>query len=262
MLYLSIDLHRKQMTISLRDEEGTALLNRQVSAWGAEPVKFLEQVAQRAGSDGYLAILEVCGFHDWLAELLPEHGCREVVLIQAEKKSRRKTDRRDANQLGELWWLNRRRLQAGQAAPGLRRVVPPTPDDRDDRRLTQWRSLVTRQLTQLVNRVRSILRRLNIEQNCPTKGIQTRRARAWLEEVALEKWIGSRWISSWPNGIKSSGSGARSTPRSPRESSPAPRSRRCSPCRASASTAGWRWLAAWEKSSGFPRRGAWPITGD
>jgi transposase len=185
MLYLSIDLHRKQMTISLRDEDGTVLLNRQVSTWGAEPVKFLEQVAQRAGSDGYLAILEVCGFHDWLAELLPQHGCREVVLIQAEKKSRRKTDRRDANQLGELLWLNRRRLQAGQAAQGLRRVVPPTPVDRDDRRLTQWRSLVTRQSTQLVNRVRSILRRLNIEQNCPTKGIQTRRARAWLEEVAL-----------------------------------------------------------------------------
>jgi transposase len=185
MLYLAVDLHRKQMTISLRDEEGEVILRRQVSTWGDGPTTFLNEVARRAGSDGYVALLEVCGFHDWLLELLPKHGCREVVLVQAEKKDRRKTDRRDANQLGELLWVNRHRLLQRRPVQGLRRVSPPTPEDRDDRRLTQIRFNVTADLTRTINGVRCLLRRLNIEQDCPAKGIQTQRAKAWLKAVKL-----------------------------------------------------------------------------
>jgi len=183
MLYLGIDLHSKQLTISLRGEEGEVLLRRQVSTRGEEPRKFLEDVARRAGEAGYVAILEVCGFHDWLAELLPACGCREVVLIQAEKRDRRKTDRRDAQTLSEILWVNRDRLPAGRKVQGVRRVVPPTPEDRDDRRLTQLRRNSGADLTRVINAVRHILRRLNFEQHCPTKGIQTVAARHWLEQV-------------------------------------------------------------------------------
>lgn len=185
MLYLGIDLHRKQMTINLRDEEGEVLLRRQVSTWHAEPQKFLAELQRRAGGHGWMAILEICGFHDWLTELLPQLGCREVVLIQPEKKSIRKTDRRDANQLGELLWLNRARLTAGRKVQGLRRVAPPKPSERDDRRLTQLRCNVARDLTRTTNRVKYILRRLNLEQHCPTKGVQTVRAKKWLQTLAL-----------------------------------------------------------------------------
>jgi transposase len=185
MLYLAIDLHRKQMTINVRGEDGEPLLRRQVSTWGDEPQKFLADVRRRAAGDGFVAILEVCGFHDWLVELLPQHGCRDIVLIQPEKKSSRKTDRRDANQLGELLWLNRARLLSGRKVQGLRRVVPPQAAEREDRRLTQLRCNVTADLTRTINRVRYILRRLNIEQHCPTKGIQTVKAKAWLKTLAL-----------------------------------------------------------------------------
>lgn len=185
MLYLAVDLHRKQTMNNLRDEAGDVLVRRQVSTWGDEPVKFLVDVQRRAGSEGWVAILEVCGFHDWLVALLPQFGCREIVLIQPEKKSSRKTDRRDANQLGELLWLNRRRLLSGQKVQGLRRVVPPSTDERDDRRLTQLRCNLTRELTRTINRVKYILRRLNIEQHCPTKGIQTQRAKNWLKTLQL-----------------------------------------------------------------------------
>lgn len=106
MLYLGIDLHRKQMTVNLRGEDGEPILRRQVSTWGDEPQKFLTDVQRRAGSDGLAVILEVCGFHDWLLALLSQYGCREIVLIQPTKKSSRKTDRRDANQLGEVLWVN------------------------------------------------------------------------------------------------------------------------------------------------------------
>jgi len=185
MLYLAIDLHRKQMTINLRGEVGDVMLRRQVSTWGDEPQKFLTDVQRRAAGEGYLTIVEVCGFHDWLLELLPQHGCREIVLIQPEKKSTRKTDRRDANQLGELLWLNRARLLAGRKVQGLRRIVPPSVSERDDRRLTQLRCNVTAELTRTINRVRYILRRLNLEQHCPTKGIQTVKAKAWLKTLTL-----------------------------------------------------------------------------
>ena len=46
MLYLGIDLHRKQMTISLRNELGDVLLRRQVSTRRAKVEEFLEQMHQ------------------------------------------------------------------------------------------------------------------------------------------------------------------------------------------------------------------------
>jgi transposase len=183
MLYLGIDLHGKQLTISLRGEDGEVLLRRQVSTRGEEPRRFLEDVARRAGESGYVAVVEVCGFHDWLTELLPQCGCREVVLIQAEKQHSRKTDRRDAHTLSEILWVNRDRLLTGRKVQGVRRVVPPTPEERDDRRLTQLRRNVGADLTRVLNGVRHILRRLNFEQYCPTKGIDTRAARQWLEQT-------------------------------------------------------------------------------
>src|SRR5205085_8844688 len=104
----------KQLTVNLRSEDGEVIMRRQVSTRGDEPRKFLAEVTRLAGDGGYVAILEVCGFHDWFSELLPQCGCREVVLVQAEKRSRRKTDRRDANQLSEVLWTNRERLLAGR----------------------------------------------------------------------------------------------------------------------------------------------------
>lgn len=139
MLYLGIDLHAKQLTVNLRDENGDVLLRRQVSTAGDEPRRFLEETSVRAGEAGYVAVLEVCGFHDWLTELLPKCGCREVILVQAEQRSRRKTDKRDASQLSEILWLNRQRLLAGLKVQGVRRIVPPTSEERHDRRLTQLR---------------------------------------------------------------------------------------------------------------------------
>lgn len=188
MLYLSIDLHSKQLTVNLRGEDGEVTTRRQVSTRGEEPRKFLEEVRRQAGDDGYVTILEVCGFHDWLTELLPQCGCREIVLIQAEQQSRRKTDRRDADQLGEILWINRTRLLAGRKVQGVRRVVPPTPQERHDRRLTQARRNNGAELTRVINGVKHILRRLNIGQHCPTKGIQTKAARAWLRTLSLSEF--------------------------------------------------------------------------
>jgi transposase len=156
-----------------------------VSTRGDEPRQFLEDVAQRAGEGGYIAILEVCGFHDWLMELLPKCGCRQTILIQPKEHGRRKTDRRDASHLSEILWINRERLLDGRRIQGVRRIVPPTPQERDDRRLTQVRRDAGAELTRTLNGVQYILRRLNLAQGCPTKGIQTKAARQWIGDLRL-----------------------------------------------------------------------------
>jgi len=142
MLYLAIDQHRKQLTVDLRNEAGDVLVRRQVSTEWTRVREFLEEVRARGvPAGGFVAILEVCGFNDWLLKLLAEYGCRETVLVQPEKRSRKKTDRRDANALGEILWVNRRRLLAGQRVQGVRRVILPADQEAENRQLTALRRL-------------------------------------------------------------------------------------------------------------------------
>lgn len=185
MLYLGIDQHSKQLTMNVREESGQIVQRRQVGTRGDAASEFLTQLAERSGADGYAAIVEVCGFNDWLLDLLPQRGCRHVVLVQPRHSSPRKTDRRDANQLCEVLWVNRHRLLAGQRVQGLRRVNIPGEDERNDRRLAALRQRAGRERTRVINRVQTVLRRRNLQHDCPTKTIQTKRAKAWLSSLAV-----------------------------------------------------------------------------
>lgn len=185
MFYVGIDLHARQFTVNVRNESGEAVLRRQVSTAGDKPAVFLAEVTRLAGKDGYVAMLEICGFHDWLTELLPHCGCREVILVQAENRDQRKTDRRDAASLSETLWINRHRLLAGLPVRGVRRITPATGSERHDRRLTQLRRKAGAERTRVLNAIQQILRRLNVAQFMPVKGIQTGKARMWLQTLSL-----------------------------------------------------------------------------
>ena len=75
MLYVGIDQHRKQLTVSVRDESGDVLIRRQVSTEWTKVRAFFTDLRDRAAGDGgYAAIVEVCGFNHWLLKLLPECG--------------------------------------------------------------------------------------------------------------------------------------------------------------------------------------------
>lgn len=185
MLYLGCDQHRKQITISLRDDAGHVIQRRQVSTRPDKINAFLQAVRDAAGEDGFMAILEVCGFNDWFIALLYEFGCRELVLIHPGKPGKRKTDRRDADQLGQLLWINRERLLNGHKPHGLRRVVIPTDDDQQNRQLTGMRQRLARQRTRTINAVRGLLRKHNLMWEQPTKGIDTKTARRWLRHIPL-----------------------------------------------------------------------------
>jgi transposase len=186
MLYLAIDQHRKQLTVEDRNENGDVTVKRQVSTKWDSVRAFLEDYARRADAEGgFVVILEVCGFNDWLVKLLREYRCREVILIQPEKRSKRKTDRRDASALATLLWVNRERLLSGKPVHGLRRVEWPTEQDAADRQLTILRQRLGQLRTRTINRVKHLLRKHNIEQECPTKGLDTIKGRNWLTTMAL-----------------------------------------------------------------------------
>jgi transposase len=185
MLYLGIDQHHKQITISLRDQGGTVIQRRQVSTRPEKTRAFLDALREQAGDNGFMVVLEVCGFNDWLIAMLEEYGCREVVLIHPDKRSKRKTDRRDAAKLSELLWLNGERLKNGEKPQGLRRIVIPTPDDQADRQLTALRKRIGQQRTRTINKIKNILRRHNLTWEQPTKTFQTKQVPIWLGKLEL-----------------------------------------------------------------------------
>jgi transposase len=186
MLYVGIDQHRKQLTVSVRDESGNVIFRRQVSTEWKKVRAFFDELRERAvAHGGYLAVVEICGFNHWLLKLLPEHGCQNTIVVQPGERSSHKTDRRDASTLSEILWINRDRISRGLPVRGLRRIQVPGAEEQADRRLTSLRHDVGRELTRTINHIKAVLRRHNLQQECPTKGIQTQRARKWLDKLPL-----------------------------------------------------------------------------
>lgn len=184
MLYIGIDLHLKQLTVCIRNEQGDVTLRRQVSTRPHKVREFLDELRQCDG--GYVVILEVCGFHDWLVRMLrDEPACHDVVVVHPDQRSKKKTDRRDANMLSEILWVNRQRLLAGERVQGVRRVYTPTPEEQQDRQLTSVRQRLGRQRTRTLNQIHYLLRRHNLEWDRPTKTFQTAKVKRWLKQLSL-----------------------------------------------------------------------------
>lgn len=187
MFYLGIDQHAKQLTINLRDSDGNAILKRQVSTRPEKVLEFFEQLTARcAKADcGFWAIVEVCGFNDWLIEMLRNFRCARIVLVQPEDSSRRKTDRRDAAKLSEDLWVFRNRIQTGKPINKLKIVHIPDSIQIQQRRLTNLRRDAKAARTKSINRIKHVLRRHNLQHSLPTKTFPTKTALAWLKTIEL-----------------------------------------------------------------------------
>src|SRR3954453_6862129 len=187
MYYLGIDQHARQITISLRDENGDVVQARQVSTQPEKINAFFQRLTRERLQNGesFIAVLEVCGFNDWLIRLLRDYRCHKVLLIQPDDRKKCKTDRRDAASLSELLWVNRERLLQGKPVRGLRQVDIASSTDQENRRLTTLRKEAGQARTRLVNKVRHILRRHNLQWQMPTKRLPTKAAIAWLKQLVL-----------------------------------------------------------------------------
>lgn len=186
MLYVGIDQHTRQLTVSIRNEDGDVVLRRTV---GTKPEKvraFCRELQLMAkDNDGYVAIIEICGFNQWLVDMLEEFGCRQTIVIQPEKQSKRKTDRRDAARLSELLWTNRLRLLAGKKVNGLRVVELPDEVDAENRQVTNLQKQFGQQRTKIINRIKRILHKHNLIHDQPTKTFQTKTVQKWLRKLEL-----------------------------------------------------------------------------
>jgi transposase len=186
MLYLAIDQHKNQMTINIRNEQGDVIQKGQISTAHAEVDDFFTAFAKKARKHrGYMAIVEVCGFNDWLLEKLKKTRCSEIVVIQPENSAVNKTDKRDANALGELLWNNRKRLQGGQRPNGIRRIFPADPADAQVRQLANFRQHLGQQRTRVINKIKSIINKHNMAQDAPTENYSTTKFKKWIATVQL-----------------------------------------------------------------------------
>jgi transposase len=188
MLHLGIDLHQSQITIVLLDDAGETLRRATISTKPPAIDDFLASINDQAKeAGGYRAIVEECGFTHWLIERLKMHECDMIVLVQPLKRQRHKTDRRDASKLAEILWVNRDRLRAGQRVHGIRQVMIPTEDDRQNRLITSARVRLGRDRSRTINQIKALLRQFNLMHDCPTARLDTKRARAWLLEIELPR---------------------------------------------------------------------------
>src|SRR5262245_41920581 len=187
MFYLGIDQHARQITISLRDDNGDVVQARQVSTQPDKVNAFFQQLTRERlrNDESFVAVLEVCGFNDWLIRMLRGYRCHKVILIQPDDRKKCKTDRRDAASLSEVLWVNRERLLRGKPVRGLRQVDIASSTDLENRRLTTLRQEAGQARTRLVNQVRHILRRHNLQWQMPTKRFPTKAAIAWLKPLVL-----------------------------------------------------------------------------
>lgn len=186
MLYVGIDQHKRQLTVCVRDNQGDAVLRRQVGTGWLEVDGFLESLLERSMPEGgYVAVMEVCGFNDWLLKRLARWGCTQAYVIAAPPRLRNKTDRRDAAKLSELLWINRERIAAGSRLVEIHVVYQTTEQEEEARRLTHLRYRLGRERTRIKNRIAGLLRRHNLEHECPTKKLFTQQGLDWLTEVEL-----------------------------------------------------------------------------
>ena len=186
MLYLAIDQHKTQLTINIRNEQGDVIQKGQVSTNHTDIDKFFAAFAKKARKHrGYMAIVEVCGFNDWLLEKLKKTACDEIVVVQAGNSAVNKTDKRDANALGELLWNNRKRFQNGQRPNGIRRIIPADAADAQVRQLANFRQRLVRQRTMTINKIKGIINKHNMAQDAPTEKYDTKKFREWIKKVPL-----------------------------------------------------------------------------
>ena len=166
---------------------GDVVLRRQVSTQWPKLAEFRGQLHEAlAAGEKYVAVVEVCGFHDWLVRWLQQdERCQQALVVQPLGRSAHKTDPRDANALSELLWVNRERLLRGDRVHGVRTVLLPSEEQQADRHLTQLRERLVLKRTQTLNQIHKILRRHNLEWERPTKHIQTRKVAEWLKTLPL-----------------------------------------------------------------------------
>ncbi len=179
-----LTIHMAHLMVRVLDDTGSCIQQRRVWTRPPEVDRFLGWLAcESADQGGFIAMVEECGFTLWLEQKLQEHGCWKVVKIQPLRKQPQKTDGRDATAIGELLWANRERILRSERLLQERQVESPSEQDRCARLVINERQFLKKSRNELIYRIKDVLRRFNVQHDCPTRGLFTKAGRRWLEQV-------------------------------------------------------------------------------
>lgn len=172
MFYVGLDIHTKQITICVLDENGKVHERCTVRSI-EELMRFLRRLPDR-----FRVCYEASTGYGRFFELLTQVAERVVVahpgLLKIIFRSKQKNDRRDAEKLAKLLYIDQ-----------VPAVHVPSPDIRAWRELITFRRRLVEKRSRAKNGIRGLLRSLCILP--PTRpGLWTRKGLAWLGELKFE----------------------------------------------------------------------------
>jgi len=170
MQYVGMDVHWRQTTICILDENG-----RRVKIFNVQGPwqKVLEELGRIKG-DWAVCFEASCGY-GWLYERLKRRAQKVVVAHPGQLRlifrSKRKSDRVDAEKLAKLLYLD-------EVPP----VYVPSAEVRSWRAMIEHRQKLLQERVRTKNQVRALLRTHGI---VAPRGLWTKQGRAWIEAQEL-----------------------------------------------------------------------------
>jgi transposase len=172
MFYVGLDIHARQITICVLDDQGQVYRRWQVRQID-QMMRCLKQVPEPwqvcfEASTGYGMYFEM------LSEVADHVAVAHPGLLRLIFRSKKKNDRRDALKLAKLLYIGE-----------VPSVHVPSADVRAWRELITFRRKLIEKRTRAKNGIRGLLRSLGIQ--APRKpGLWTKRGLAWLKQLALD----------------------------------------------------------------------------
>ena len=172
MLYVGLDIHAKQITICVLNEQGQVYQRCQVRQID-QMMKFLERLPGPwrvcyEASTGYGM------YYELLSKVADYVAVAHPGLLRLIFRSKQKNDRRDALKLAKLLYLGE-----------VPTVYVPSADVRAWRELITFRRKLIEKRTRAKNGIRGLLRSLGI-QAPRTPGLWTKRGLTWLKQLAFD----------------------------------------------------------------------------
>jgi len=175
MFYVGLDIHAKQITICVLDDQGQVYRRCQVRQID-RMMDFLERLPGPwrvcyEASTGYGMYFEM------LSKVADQVAVAHPGLLRLIFRSKKKNDRRDAKKLAKLLYIGE-----------VPTVHVPSADVRAWRELITFRRKLIEKRTRAKNGLRGLLRSLGIQ--APHKpGLWTKRGLAWLKQLAFGNFM-------------------------------------------------------------------------
>jgi transposase len=151
MKFVGIDLHKKSISLCVRDASGRIVTRKRFSTADTETI-----AAFFASLVEFRFSVEATSAYEWLVQLL-EPMSKGWVLVHPGRmrliaESTDKSDKVDAEVLSEFLWLGK-----------LPRAYRPTPREREHRTLARYRAKCRQRVTKLRCRIRHVLANYNAD---------------------------------------------------------------------------------------------------